>query len=296
VADDPLPLLRSIGQLAVGTGGVDATRGDRLPDQHMRSDPRSVRRYAEEEVRTLLAKHPHRRIIFDWVLKHARARVRDRENLRFDRTRVFGRVRQIFLALGRHFEALGVLAAADDIFYLEVDEVLGFIEGTAVTTDLKALVAVRRAEYVQYVEGPAPDDRFETHGIVYVGNNFRRAVPEVDGGDERRGIGCCPGIVEGTISVVLDPRKAAVSAGTILVAERTDPAWVVLFRTAAGLLVERGSLLSHSAIIAREMGIPTIVAVPGLTRWLRSGDRVRLDGRTGIVRRISEGREVTYAR
>jgi len=296
VSDDPLTLLRSIGQLALGTACVEATGRDRAPGRDTRSDPRSVRRQAEEQVRPLLARQPHRRIIFDWVLKHARARVRDRENLRFDRTRVFGKVRRIFLALGRHFEGLGVLAAAGDIFYLQVDEVLGFVEGTAVTTDLKALVAVRKAEYVQYVEGPPPDDRFETHGVVYVGNSFRRAVPDPEGGDERRGIGCCPGIVEGNVSIVLDPRKAVLSAGVILVAERTDPAWVVLFRAAAGLLVERGSVLSHSAIIAREMGIPTIVAIPGLTKWIRGGDRVRLDGRTGIVRRITEGPEGRDAR
>jgi pyruvate,water dikinase len=53
-----------------------------------------------------------------------------------------------------------------------------------------------------------------------------------------------------------------------------------------GLLVERGSLLSHSAIVARELGLPAVVSVPGLTAWLATGDTVTLDGRTGVVTRV----------
>jgi pyruvate,water dikinase len=60
----------------------------------------------------------------------------------------------------------------------------------------------------------------------------------------------------------------------------------MLFAGAAGLIVERGSLLSHSAIVSREIGIPSVVSVPGVTEWLRDGDLVEMDGGTGIVRRL----------
>jgi hypothetical protein len=59
-----------------------------------------------------------------------------------------------------------------------------------------------------------------------------------------------------------------------------------LFAQPAGLLVEHGSLLSHSAIVSRELGLPSIVAIPGLTSWLRSGDLVEFDGAAGTVRRL----------
>jgi pyruvate,water dikinase len=88
------------------------------------------------------------------------------------------------------------------------------------------------------------------------------------------------------VRVVTDPRQARLLPGEILVAERTDPGWIVLFTAAAGLVVERGSLLSHAAIVAREMGLPAVVSVEGATRWLHDGDRVELDGRTGVVRRL----------
>ena len=63
----------------------------------------------------------------------------------------------------------------------------------------------------------------------------------------------------------------------------------MLFPGAAGLLVERGSLLSHSAIVSRELGIPSVVGVAGLTEWLRTGDMVELDGRSGTVRLLERG-------
>jgi pyruvate,water dikinase len=172
---------------------------------------------------------------------------------------------------------------------LEVEELLGLVRGTATTRDVRGLVAVRRAEFEGFRDGPAPPDRFTTRGPVATAELTADvpAVVEAEG-DVRTGLGCCAGVVEGTARVVRDPRGVELAPGTILVAERTDPGWVLLFPACAGFVVERGSLLSHSAIVARELGIPAAVAVPGATGWLRDGDRVRLDGSTGRVERIHE--------
>jgi pyruvate,water dikinase len=93
--------------------------------------------------------------------------------------------------------------------------------------------------------------------------------------------------VRGAVRVVTDPRNAVIKPGEILVAERTDPGWIMLFASATGLLVERGSLLSHSAIVSREMGIPSIVSIPGITKALQTGDQVEMNGSTGSVKRIA---------
>jgi pyruvate,water dikinase len=85
---------------------------------------------------------------------------------------------------------------------------------------------------------------------------------------------------------VTDPASADLGHRSILVAEHTDPGWIMVFPSARGVLVERGSLLSHAAIVARELGIPAVVSLPGITRWLSDGDWVEMDGSTGIVRRI----------
>jgi pyruvate,water dikinase len=71
--------------------------------------------------------------------------------------------------------------------------------------------------------------------------------------------------------------------GHIIAAHTTDPGWVPLLVGAAGLLVEQGGLLSHSAIVARELGIPTVLGLAGLLDVVRTGDIVELDGATGEV-------------
>lgn len=277
--DDPLLLLRNVGQLACSPASEShETCSEVARDSDSATDV---------NVRKALRWHPVRRIVFHWVLRNARARILQRENLRFERTRLFGRVRRIFVEVGRRLHALNLLDDPRDIFYLQVEEVLGFIQGTAATTNLKSVVESRKSEFEEYRNGEPPADRFETRGTVYQGNLYQSTRPaEQVGGDERRGIGCCSGIVRGPVRVIRDPRNAELKHGSILVAERTDPGWILLFPSAAGLLVERGSLLSHSAIVARELGIPAIVSIPSVTRWLKDGDWVELDGGAGVVRRI----------
>ncbi len=279
--DDPSPLLRAIGQYALG---IQSGRTPSKPEPETQ-----LRREAEERVRRALYRQPLRRVLFNWVLAHARTRVRTRENLRFERTRVFGRARMIALEIGKRLAALDVLEQPRDVFYLEWDEMLGYVEGRATTTDLAGLVTVRRREFEAHVHAAEPAERFETRGVPYRGHAFTAAqeqpLPE---GDHCSGTGCCPGIVRGPVRVIRDPRDARIQHGEIIVAERTDPGWVMVFPSAAGLLVERGSLLSHSAIVARELGLPTIVALPGLTRWLKDGDWVEMDGASGAVVRIDK--------
>lgn len=285
--DEPLTLLRSIGQFASGFGKPAKPTQQPAGEEISPSSP-NLRRLAEDRVRATLGFNPLRRLLFAWVLRNARARVRDRENLRFERTRLFGRVRLIFVELGKRFHAVDQLDHPRDIFYLEVNEALGFVDGTTSTANIKGLVAVRKAEFESYRQTERPADRFETRGVVHQGNAFQgKSVPaEEVTGESRKGLGCCPGIVRGPVRVITDPRNATLNTGDILVAERTDPGWIMLFPSAAGLLVERGSLLSHSAIVAREMGIPAIVSIAGVTRWLHDGDIVELDGKSGIVSRI----------
>jgi pyruvate,water dikinase len=253
------------------------TAGDRLRAQ------------ARQRVADALAHRPIRRVVFGWILRHARNRVRDRENLRLERTRLFGRVRRIFVEIGRRLHAQNLIDDPRDIFYLEVDEVLAFVDGRAASTNLRGLAAVRREEFLGHEAQPEPDSRFETRGVPYQGHDFRGAPrAEPQSGDERRGIGCSPGRVRGPVRIVKDPRFVDLQHRSILVAEHTDPGWIMVFPSALGVLVERGSLLSHAAIVARELGIPAVVSVAGLTRWLRDGDWVEFDGATGTIRRIGE--------
>ena len=271
LSDDPTPLFRAVAAHARRSGTLD------------RADPAHQRAEAEGRAAVALRRRPLRRLVFGVLLRNARARVRDRENLRFERTRVFGHARRLVVAMGERLAEAGRLDDARDVFFLEVGELLGLARGTATTHEVRGLVAVRRAEFDGYRDGPAPPDRFTTRGAVIESKRTPDVAAVEVGGDARDGLGCCTGVVEGPVRVVTDPRGVELAPGTILVAERTDPGWILLFPACAGLVVERGSLLSHSAIVARELGIPAAVAVPGATAWLADGDRVRLDGSTGRV-------------
>jgi rifampicin phosphotransferase len=282
--EDPLPLFRAIG--AFGRQIAADCPGRQVPS------PARRRAAAWARVSRALAWHPIRRLALSWVLKHARRRVRDRENLRLERTRLFARVRQIFLELGRRLHARGVLDAPRDVLYLEVDEVLAFVDGRSTCADLRSLAALRRLEFRAYEDGPVLPNRFETRGSPYHVHEYRRIrCARAEPHDERGGLGCSPGVVRGPVRFVSDPRTADLSSRSILVAEHTDPGWIMVFPAALGVIVERGSVLSHAAIVARELGIPAVVSLPGVTDWLRDGDWIEMDGSTGVVRRVARPQE-----
>jgi pyruvate,water dikinase len=157
-------------------------------------------------------------------------------------------------------------------------------EATGTTASLGTLAKQRRAEFAEYESTDAPPDRFQTRGPVSRHDHFDSTRPPETVESSLTGSGACPGRVTGRVRVVLDPRGARLEPGEILVARQTDPGWVVLFPAAAGLLVERGSLLSHSAIVSRELRLPCIVSLPGITTTLKTGDLVEMDGASGTVR------------
>jgi pyruvate,water dikinase len=92
------------------------------------------------------------------------------------------------------------------------------------------------------------------------------------------------GVVEGNVRVVLDPHGAQLIPGEILVCPATDPAWTPLFLAAGGLITEVGGMMTHGSVVAREYGIPAVVGVSEATSRLKTGQRVRVDGSTGIVK------------
>ncbi len=262
--DNPLPLYRSIAAL------------QQLPER-------------KEQVKEPLPlpEKGWQKPLFAWVARQTKARVRDRENLRFERTRVFGRVRRLFLELGQRLSSAGHLLEARDVFHLTLEELLGFVEGSFPGTALTELVAARKAEGESYRKLPPPPGRFLTRGWVKGALREELTSAELnlpEGSDqERKGQGCSPGRIEGRVRVVRDPRGVELEPGTVLVAERTDPGWILLFPAASALIVERGSLLSHSAIVSRELGLPCVVGVQGATSWLQDGDLVMMDGQSGKV-------------
>ncbi|MEM8525731.1 MAG: PEP/pyruvate-binding domain-containing protein [Bacteroidota bacterium] len=241
-----------------------------------------LRTKAEDQIFNQLKNKPLQRWWFKFILRQARDLVSNRENLRYERTRGFGMVRRMFSALGKQ---LPQLAHPRDIFYLELAEIKS-IAKQDFQEELLEKIEARKAEFAAYKTQNPPQERFFTYG-----NNFSdeyiystEKLETIEG--DLKGIGCCPGKVKGKVRIVHNPNEIDSLNGDILVTSSTDPGWVTLFPTAAAIIVERGSLLSHSAIVSREMGIPCIVSVTGLSRTLKTGDEVWMNGSTGEIKLI----------
>jgi phosphohistidine swiveling domain-containing protein len=249
---------------------------------------RDLRRNAEKQVAASLKNKPLARWKFNKILGYARELVSARENLRYERTRAFGIVRNIFSHIGNLFYTQGILESPRDIFYLTKEEIFAFVGGTAVTRDISGLASFRKKEFEQLQRAEPTSERFATYGIVYHQNDFFANSNTEPTEGNLHGIGCSPGIVSGKVRVVLNPRDCSSMQGDILVTSSTDPGWVTLFPSASGIIVERGSLLSHSAIVSREMGKACIVGVTGLLKKLKTGDRIEMNGSTGQIRLLDE--------
>lgn len=266
LSDDPTSLI-----LAIAASAGRATHVD-----HASQDP---------DWAALFPKSLIKRRVARWVITWTKARVRDRENLRFERTRIFGYTRRVFLALGREFAARGLLAAPRDVFQLTTQEVLGAVEGFGLSGDLKSIVALRQAEETTARARPDPPERITLRGPA-IAPVWTDAAVAQDTSVMRKATGCSAGHVTAKARVIRDPRTQALAPGDILVARHTDPGWIAVFSNASAIVVERGSLLSHSAIVARELGIPCVVGLKGATDWITDGETLRVDGATGEVERV----------
>ncbi len=249
---------------------------------------RQVRQEAEARAFSALGWGP-RRFVFRRLLVNVRSLDRHREQFKFMRLQLMGLLRELLRALSERFAAEGILDQPRDIFYLTLEEILDYVRGTSVTTNLRGLVTLRRIELAPW-ENESPGDQFETYGMVYHKNIYNsRSETEQHAAEGRlQGTGCCPGNVTGTVRVLRTAEGAPRLSGEILAVERIHTGWLPLLPTVLGLLVERGEILSHSATVAREMGIPTIVGIPGLLASVRDGSRVTMDGSAGTVTLLSD--------
>jgi phosphoenolpyruvate synthase/pyruvate phosphate dikinase len=109
--------------------------------------------------------------------------------------------------------------------------------------------------------------------------------------DELHGLPAAAGSAEGVARVVRGPDEFdKVKKGEIMVCVMTNPAWVVVFSKIAGAVTDTGGVLSHTAVVAREFGIPAVVGTVDATYRIQTGDRLRINGSTGVVQILSNGK------
>jgi pyruvate,water dikinase len=235
----------------------------------------AVREQAEAQLGQKLAGKPLHHLVTGYLLQKTRQGLASREHSRLDRARFFGMFRALARAIGRNLAREKAILDPQDVNHLTFEELKDYIMGSAATTDLKLSITLRKQELDIFKER-IPADRMLLRGTVYRNFIVQNRPSGTTGtfkdaaGSQLQGIPCAPGMVRAEALVVDSPDVSLPAKGKILVARMTDPGWVFLMVSAAGLIVERGSLLSHTAIIGRELGIPTIVGVTDACRLISS--------------------------
>ncbi len=202
-------------------------------------------------------------------------------------------MRRVVLEAGRRLTAAGTVDSRDDVFYLTFDELREAVGILPETADYSQRMNERRSIEKRFAEykppmmlgampsGAFPDDPLSTALFKIEGSEL--PVPEVS--DGLGGHPASSGTVRGTAKVVRSLSEAGkLEPGDIMVAEATGPTWTPFFVTIAGLVTDTGGVLSHSAIVAREYGIPCVVGTGTATSDIRDGQRIEIDGNKGIVR------------
>lgn len=231
---------------------------------------------------------PSRAGRFRVLLAATQGAIRLRERARMQQARLYVRLRHMALACGQRLVAAGQLDDSGDVFQLSIDELQDLLAGHAMFPySVRALIQQRRAAHAQLAH-MTPPDNFRLAECAYLpwtssGNVSPAAVTSASS-TQLRGTGACGGSITATAAVLADATEVAdMREGDIVVTRQTDPGWACVFFLARGLVIERGGMLSHGAIIAREFGIPAVVGVRGATTQIRNGDGLTVDGDRGVV-------------
>lgn len=213
-------------------------------------------------------------------VRRARTGIKNREISRMNRSRIFGLTRDIFLKIGKLFVEQNKLKEREDIFYMTVSEIKNF-ELHPVNFEERKLEIESSRQVPDYSRLVFDEKIIDKHM-----NGGCRLIS----GDCLYGIGTSLGCVEGEVYVVDDVSNlSTVPKEKILVTKTTDPGWVFLIKNAKAVVSEKGSLLSHTAIITRELGKPSVVNVKNAAVTLKTGMKVLVDADRGEVKVLSGG-------
>ena len=254
----------------------------RLDDESAAPD-RHFRRGADEATATIatLVARARRRgraraAVVGFCLRRARALAGLREMPKFLMITAFARARAVLLEIGDELAGAGALADPSDVCFLDYDE----IADAATGVDVRERVSHRRAEYRsellrRHVPRVLLSDGTEPEAVAVAAGSTQPGT--------LTGTPAAAGVVTAVARVVLDPERASIMPGEILVAPSTDPGWTPLFLTAGGLVMEMGGANSHGAVVAREYGIPAVVGVAGAIEAITTGMLLTVDGANGTV-------------
>ena len=214
------------------------------------------------------------------ILHFTREAIAIRESTRLWRGKFYHLLRELILRLSETLKKTNPSwdeFSLSDFFSLSHLEWKSFANKEMDATEVMRLMKERKKWQTQNQIFPELIPWVESEPLPVYGESYQE--------NDFSGLGVSPGIVEGVALVLDSPHEAFESKITnfILVTNNTDPAWVYIMSRSQGLISEKGSLLSHTAIIGRELNIPTIVGVKSATQKIKTGQRIKIDAEKGSI-------------
>lgn len=214
------------------------------------------------------------------ILKNTIVGIKNREKSRLNRAVLFGIAREIMLKISDNFVNEEKITKNEDIFYLTLEEIeeerISYID----------IIKTRKREYEMYKKMP-DYSRLEFLDKI-VSEDFCESIDSDEKSKYLYGLSTSQGKIRGKVVIVDDINKNYDVEGKILVTKTTDPGWIFLISRCSGIIAEKGSLLSHTAIISRELNKPAIVGIKNATKNLKNGEYIELDANRGVVIKLYE--------
>ncbi len=217
-----------------------------------------------------------KKVILIFLINQTIKRVRDRENFRYMRTSSFGLMRRIFRAIDEQLLKEKLIVHKGDSLYLVLDE----IENYDLRDNYKQIIEQRKEKYKNYFQKEVYT-RYIQRGDSLIPETMDTMMTE---DFLLKGVGCSSGIVKAEVKLIEESTNLEDCYGKILIANYFEPGKLNLFSQSAGIISVRGNLLSHTAILCREMGIPAIVSARGLLQKVKDGDVIEMNGATGTIK------------
>ena len=227
-----------------------------------------------------------KKIVLNIIIKWSVNSIRRREETRFKRTLIFGFARKIFLQMGRLFVKLNLMKSHRDIFYLKTGEIFSIIDQKMSKDDVDKLIQNRKVTIKKW-RGIELPRRIETDKTIK--EQEQEFLIKTDIEVERTDLfgviasKAKQSHIDGEALVLTDFDPVADYSNKILVTRQTDPGWSIVFPLIKGLVVERGGMLSHAAIVARELGIPCLIGATNATSLVKDNSKVILNFSTGQI-------------
>jgi rifampicin phosphotransferase len=276
----PEPVIELLKQYALDDGDS--------PDLAIARQAAERRRDTSTVLRTLRRRSPLRAALAWLLIRWTQRSIAYRERARFKQALLYTRCRRVALQIGERLVSRGQLVSRDDVFMLTCAELEELTAGRGMfARGIGGLVALRKQLHSRESEVTPPDAFRLPAGEVFSGGV--EAIPPSDAGQLEAspgtvlsGTSACGGRVSGRAAVLRDVSEAGrLTRGNVLVTCQTDPGWGPVFCLISGLVIERGGMLSHGAIIAREFGLPCVVGVKDATRRISHGAAITVDGDRG---------------